>query len=73
MPKKPVKGENVPADPIERIARLLALIATKDLDSEAAAVRLLGVGFDAPTIGHILGVNPNFANVAKLRASKKKA
>lgn len=51
----------------EKIARLLALIAVKGLDNEEAARRLLMVGFDAKQIGGLLGVNPNFANVAKSR------
>lgn len=51
------------ADPIERIARLLAIIATKDFEKEEAARRLLSVGFDARQIGELLGVNPNFANL----------
>lgn len=58
------------ADPMERIARLLAILATKGLDNEEAARRLLSVGFDATQIGGLLGVNPNFANVAKARKPK---
>jgi hypothetical protein len=58
------------SDPIERIARLLAIIATKDFEKEEAARRLLAVGFDAKQIGELLGVNPNFANVAKARKPK---
>lgn len=61
------------ADPLERIARLLAIIATKELDKEEAARRLLAAGFDAKQIASLLGVNPNFANVAKRRRPKSKA
>jgi hypothetical protein len=57
---------------MEKIARLLAMIATKELDREEAARRLLSVGFDSPQIGGILGVGPNFANVAKSRIPKAK-
>jgi hypothetical protein len=66
---KKIKSEAV--DPMERIARLLAIIAVKGVDKEEAARRLLAVGFDAPQIGGILGVNANFANVAKARSPKK--
>jgi hypothetical protein len=57
----------------ERIARALAIIAVKDLDKEEAARRMLGMGHDAATIGALLDVGPNFANVAKLRKKKAKA
>jgi hypothetical protein len=61
-------------DPLDRISRLLAIIAVKDItDKEEAARRLLAAGFDAPTIGGLLDVGSNFANVAKSRKPKKKA
>lgn len=69
MPKKR-KGEPTKLSALDQIARLLALIAVKDLDKEDAARRLLSLGFDGPQIGGILGVGPNFANVAKSRVSK---
>jgi hypothetical protein len=56
---------------MEKIARVLAIGITKGMDKEEAARRLLGAGFDAPTIGGLLGVNSNFANVAKGRSPKK--
>jgi hypothetical protein len=55
---------------MEKIARLLAIGVTKSLDNEEAARRLLAAGFDAPTIGGLLGVGSNFANVAKTRKPK---
>lgn len=60
-------------DPMERIARVLAIIAVRGLDNEEAARRLLAAGFDAKQIGGLLDVNPNFANVAKTRKPKSKA
>jgi hypothetical protein len=60
-------------DPIERISRVLAMIAVKGLDNEEAARRLLAAGFDAKQIGALLNVNPNFAHVAKRRKRKTKA
>ena len=65
------KSETVKLDPLEKIARLLAMIAVKELDKEEAARRLLFAGFDGPQIGGILGVGPNFANVAKSRSKAK--
>jgi hypothetical protein len=71
MPKR--KPDEIP-DAQERIARALALIAVKDIaDREDAARRLLGMGYDSPTIGGLLGVGPNFANVAKGRKPKRKS
>jgi hypothetical protein len=62
--KKP-KGEML--DPTEKLARVVAIAATANMDKEEAARRLLGAGFDSPTIGGLLDVGPNFANVAKSR------
>lgn len=71
MPKR--KADEVP-DAQERIARALALIAVKEIaDREEAARRLLGMGYDSPTIGGLLDVGPNFANVAKGRKLKRKS
>jgi hypothetical protein len=58
---------------IEKIAGVLAIIAVKGLDNEEAARRLLAAGFDAKQIGGLLGVNPNFANVAKSRKQNAKS
>jgi len=67
----PAKNKAI-EDPIERIARVLAILAVKGLDNEEAARRLLVAGFDAKQIGGLLDVNPNFANLAKLRKRKTK-
>jgi hypothetical protein len=56
-----------PLEPMEKLARVVAIAATAGMDKEEAARRLLGAGFDAATIGGILDVNSNFANVAKSR------
>ena len=69
---KSAKAELVKPDALEKIARLLALIAIKGLEREDAARRLLSIGFDSPQIGGILGVGQNFANVAKSRKPKNK-
>lgn len=65
---KKARGE--PIEPMERLARVVAIAATAGMEKEEAARRLLGAGFDAPTIGGLLDVGPNFANVAKLRKKK---
>lgn len=67
MAKKP-KAEAV--EPMEKLARVVAIAATANMDKEEAARRLLGAGFDAATIGGLLDVNANFANVAKSRKKK---
>lgn len=55
MAKKP---RSEPLDPIEKLARVVAIAATSGMDKEEAARRLLGSGFDAPTIGGLLDVGP---------------
>ena len=64
MPKK-AKSEIL--DPMEKLARVVAIAATTGMEKEEAARRLLGAGFDSPTIGGLLDVGSNFANVAKSR------
>ena len=68
---KRAKNELAAIDPLEKIARLLAIHVCKDLEPEEAALKLLSSGFDSPTIGTLLGKNSNFANVAKSRAKGK--
>ena len=64
MPKR-AKSEVL--DPMEKLARVVAIAATNGMEKEEAARRLLSAGFDSPTIGGLLDVGPNFANVAKSR------
>jgi hypothetical protein len=61
------RAKNEVLDPMEKLARVVAIAATAGMDKEEAARRLLGAGFDSPTIGGLLDVNSNFANVAKGR------
>lgn len=65
MAKKAKRAE--PIDPMEKLARVVAIAATNGMEKEEAARRLLGAGFDSPTIGGLLDVGSNFANVAKSR------
>jgi hypothetical protein len=57
-------------DPMEKLARVVAIAATSGMEKEEAARRLLAAGFDAPTIGGLLDVGANFANVAKSRKAR---
>jgi hypothetical protein len=63
----PKKAKSEIVDPMEKLARVVAIAATSNMEKEEAARRLLGAGFDAATIGALLDVNSNFANVAKNR------
>jgi DNA-directed RNA polymerase specialized sigma24 family protein len=59
----------------DKIAGLLAIIATKGMDSDAAALRLHAVGFSSREIADLLDVHPNYVNVARHRrksGTKKK-
>lgn len=62
---------NVPV--ADKIARLLALIVIKDMEADAAALSLDGVGFGAREISELLGVGPNYVNVAKHRKKSASA
>jgi hypothetical protein len=65
----------VTVQPAEKIAGLLALIATKDMDKDEAALKLDAIGFDAREISALLDVGPNYLNVARHRkkSSAKKS
>jgi hypothetical protein len=80
MARKPEKKARAAAveDPakdgssaIDKIAGLLALIATKDLEKEAAALKLDAIGFTSHEIAALLDVNENFVRVARHRKNKK--
>lgn len=66
----PRKAASEIVDPMERLARVVAIAATTGMEKEEAARRLLGAGFDAATIGGLLDVGPNFANTAKFKKNK---
>jgi hypothetical protein len=51
----------------EKIAGILALIAIRGMDPDEAAIKLDGIGFSARDISNLLGVGPNYVNVAKHR------
>jgi hypothetical protein len=52
---------------LDKIAGLLALIATHDMDKDSAALRLDGIGFTAGEIASLLDVGTNYIQVARFR------
>ena len=65
--KKPAAEEATTASAADKIAGLLALIATKDLDTPDAALKLDAIGFTAHEISALLDVGPNYVNVERHR------
>jgi hypothetical protein len=57
---------------LDKIAGLLALIATHDMETDAAAVRLGGVGFSDREISGLIGVTEGYVRLARFRAKSKK-
>jgi hypothetical protein len=51
----------------DKIAGLLALIATRDMEKEDAALKLDAIGFTSHEISALLDVNENFVRVARHR------
>lgn len=52
------------------IIRLLAALLVKGDTSQAAAVRLLGIGLDSTEVGAILGITPGAVRAFKVRAKR---
>ncbi len=69
---KKVKGEPIKIDPMERVARLLAAIATKGMKDDEAALILDGAGFDAREISEMLHVSSNYIHSLKNRLKTRK-
>ncbi|WP_370154922.1 hypothetical protein [Bradyrhizobium ottawaense] len=57
---------------LDKIAGLLALLATKEMEKEAAALKLDAIGFTSHEISALLDVNENFVRVARHRSVKRK-
>jgi len=51
----------------DKVAGLLALIATKGMETDDAALKLDAIGFSAREISLLLDVGPNYVNVARHR------
>jgi len=60
------------ASAVDKIAGLLALIATKDMEKETAALKLNAIGFSSREIAALLDVNESFTRVARFRKGKKR-
>jgi len=54
----------------DKIARLLALLVTREMDTDDAAMKLLGVGFTPREISGLLGVGDNYVHVIKTRRKR---
>src|SRR5689334_3968030 len=52
----------------DKIARLLAILVVRDLETDDAAPKLHGAGFSAREISDLLDVGSNYLNVAKHRS-----
>ncbi|EIG62917.1 hypothetical protein [Bradyrhizobium sp. WSM1253] len=64
-------AEDKSSPALDKIAGLLALIATKELDTDTAALKLVACGFSAREISGLLDVGPNYVNVARHRKKNK--
>jgi hypothetical protein len=60
--------KGVPA--ADKIAGLLALIATKAMDKDDAALALDSIGFTASEVSGLLDVNKNYVMLARFRKKK---
>jgi hypothetical protein len=61
--KKPIaeaEAGNGASSAADKIAGLLELIATKDMDTDEAALKLDGIGFNAREISALLDVGANY-------------
>lgn len=52
---------------LHRIAGLLAIIATKDMDTDDAALKLDAIGFSPTEVAALLDVGANYIQVARFR------
>jgi hypothetical protein len=59
-----------PASAADKIAGVLALIAIKEMEPDAAALKLDAIGFTSKEISTLLDVGPNYVNVARFRSKK---
>ena len=67
-PRKAAEAAEMPATAVrDKIAGCLALIATKGMDTDDAALKLDGIGFTAREIAGLLDVGENYVNVARHR------
>lgn len=66
-PNAELTDKGTAPSPMEKIASLLALIATRGMETDEASIKLDSIGFGAREISAILNVSANYVNVAKHR------
>jgi DNA-directed RNA polymerase specialized sigma24 family protein len=70
-------GKSSASEPVtgahEKIARLLGILATKDLDRAGQVSLLRGVGFSVEEIAGMLGISANNVSVSSHYGRKKKS
>ncbi|GIK83378.1 MAG: hypothetical protein BroJett024_44830 [Alphaproteobacteria bacterium] len=57
---------------LDKIAGLLVLIATREMENEVAALKLDAIGFTSHEIAALLDVNENFVRVARHRRNRRR-
>lgn len=69
--------KNAPTDLVEakldEVARLLAILVSRDRSLQDAVADLSAVGFGPTRIAELIGTSPGYAKVAADRAKKRKA
>jgi len=68
------EGDDKDSSALDRIANLLAIIATRDMDKDDAALKLDAIGFSPTEVALLLDVGTNYVQVARFRkrnASRK--
>lgn len=72
--RKPAVVAEMPlgASASDKIAGLLALIVTKEMETDNAALKLDAIGFSSREISVLLDVGPNYVNVARHRKNSGK-
>lgn len=69
--KKRAVEPQAPSDPLHKIAGLLAILVTKEMETDDAARLLEGAGFSDPEISGILGTSEGY--MRKLRFNARNA
>lgn len=71
MAKKP-KSEAAAVEPMEKVARLLAILVTRGVEPDEAMPQLSGAGFDDHAVSQILGVSESAIRGMRFRSKKPK-
>lgn len=69
-PTSASEGIDNHAPVLEKLAGLLALIVTREMENAEAALKLDAIGFTSHEICKLLDVNENFVRAARHRKSK---